>query len=266
MIRIVHLSDSHFGTTSDEKLMAIETSIRELKPDLILLSGDITQRAKVREFNAAREFLDRFSGTPIISTPGNHDISLTNFFERLLYPYRRYSTILKHPPEARWRKGDVEVVCMNSTSRFRHKDGALNAIELSRLNERSDGVKFRVAVFHHPMDCARPSDQKNIIEGSERIAAKLQAEDIDLVVGGHIHDPLMTLSTHRYPGRAFVISVAGTCLSSRTRYGVPNSFSVYDIEGSQLGVHRYDFAGASAFQRVSSCQFRRHQSEWTVLN
>jgi 3',5'-cyclic AMP phosphodiesterase CpdA len=265
MIRILHLSDPHFGTTSQEKLDALRESVKSLQPDLILFSGDITQRARVSEFKSARKFLDQFPDIPKISTTGNHDISLTNMIERFFYPYRRYTTIMEFPKEGRWRKGDVEVICLNSTSRFRHKDGALNTIELLRLDPRTEGVRFRLAVFHHPMDCRRESDEKNIIKGAASIASKLQSTDVDLVVGGHVHDPFVTLSSRKYPGRPFVISVAGTCLSSRTRSGAPNSFSVYEIEGDALKAHRFDLGENHAFKKVASCQFTRHSGAWSTV-
>ncbi len=265
MIKILHLSDPHFGTTSHEKLEALEASVRELRPDLILFSGDITQRARIREFRAAKEFLDRFPDIPKISTTGNHDISLTNMFERLFYPYRRYTNIMQFPKEGRWCKEDVEVICLNSTSRFRHKDGALNAIELLRLVPRQEGVRFRLAVFHHPMDTKRVQDEKNIIDGAPLIARKLQDNEIDLVAGGHVHDPFVTLSTRKYEGRPFIISVAGTCLSSRVRAGAPNSFSAYEIADGELKIDRHDL-GADGFHVVSTSQYSHQSGEWALAS
>ena len=263
MIRIVQLSDSHFGTTNAEKTTALVSVVKDLKPDLILLSGDITQRARVSEFIQARDLLESLAPTPIISTPGNHDISLLNFFERLFFPYRRYKNILRHPAEGKWKKDGVEVVCLNSTSRFRHTDGYLNALELTRLNSPADDTHFRMAVFHHPMDCAKPKDEENIVKNAQAIAEKLQATQIDLVVGGHVHDPFVTLSTRKYKGRAFVISVAGTCLSYRTRSGAPNSFSVYDISRDAFEAHRFDLKPTKDFQKVSTVRFVKNGDEWS---
>ena len=93
MITILHASDVHFGPPYNEVVgEAFQTSAQSVAPDLVVVSGDFTQRAKVREYEAARAWLDRLPRVPLVVTPGNHDVPLYRAWERLADPYRNYRT------------------------------------------------------------------------------------------------------------------------------------------------------------------------------
>lgn len=233
---IAHLSDPHFGTIKPGVREGLIETIKELKPDLILLTGDITQRARSWQFKEAKEFVENLKPMPMIAVPGNHDIPLFNSLSRFLNPYFGFKNLFKDQLEKDFTYGDIVVKGLNSTSKWRQIQGDFNLARLDqRLREHKAQAKVHIAAFHHPLDCAKVQDEKNLLRGREKTIELFAEHQIDLIIGGHIHDPYVNLSTQRYPqvNRSMVIGVAGTCLSSRTRAGAPNSFNLIEVDTSQ---------------------------------
>lgn len=270
-LRIAHLSDPHFGTLRPGVCESLLEVLRELKPDLILLTGDITQRATAAQFREAHAFAQELKPVPTICVPGNHDIPLFSIFGRLFDPYRGFRRHFKYKLEKDHVQGDVVVTGLNSASRWRHVQGHFNLRRVEkRLTEKSDRAQVRILAFHHPVDCAKPQDEKNLLKDAEASMELFGRHGIDLIVGGHIHDPYVSLSNVRYPktGRNMVIAVAGTCLSSRTRKGAPNSFNLIDVNTEsvpRLGIVRYDLRVDGRFSPQSTHRFVRiDENGWAV--
>lgn len=264
-MKIAHLSDPHFGTILPGVEEGLLATLADLRPDAILITGDITQRARASQFRAARRFTEKLAPVPFIAVPGNHDIPLLNVFARLLDPYRGFKRLFKDQLEKDIQRGDALVLGLNSTSRWRHVQGAFDLPRLERRLGRAPRTGgLRVAAFHHPVDCRLPQDEKNLLVGREHAVPMLARHGIDLIVGGHIHDPYVTLSGVRYPGieRTMVIAVAGTCLSRRTRKGAPNSFNWMEIEPSRLKITRYDKRADHAFTPERAHAFARIPQGW----
>lgn len=233
LLRIAQISDSHFGTVKPGVREGLIQTLKELKPDLILLTGDITQRARAQEFKEASEFVAQLKPTPLIAVPGNHDIPLFNLWGRLIQPYSNFKKLFKNQLEKDFVFGDVVIKGLNSTSRYRHIQGAFDLRRLDRrLREKKWQAKVHIAAFHHPLDCAKTQDEKNLLRDNEKAIELFSHHQVDLLLGGHIHDPFVSLSSQRYPNtkRVMIIGVAGTCTSSRTRSGAPNSFNLIEVD------------------------------------
>jgi 3',5'-cyclic AMP phosphodiesterase CpdA len=271
-LRIAHLSDSHFGTIKNGVREGLIETLKELKPDLILLTGDITQRARAQEFKEASDFVNQLKPTPLIAVPGNHDLPVYNIFRRLFSPYYSFKTLFKDQLEKDFVYGDVVVKGLNSTSRWRHIQGDFNLRRLDRrLREKKVQAKVHIAAFHHPMDCAKVQDEKNLLQQKEDAIELFAHHQIDLIIGGHIHDPYVNLSTQRYPNtqRSMIIGVAGTCTSWRTRSGAPNSFNLIDVETQhqfpRIIFSRYDQRADLRFTVENVKAFsRKSDTGWTV--
>lgn len=261
--RIIHISDPHFGTTTSQKISILNNTIKKLEPNLIALSGDITQRAHRDQFLAARAFCDSLIPFPIIAVPGNHDIPLYNLAYRMFTPYFGFKHYLKFPLNEYRSFGNVDVLALNSTGRFRLVQGELQRRELNKLTEFSSSAKFRIVMCHHPLDCTKETDEKNILKKVAKSLLYFEDAKIDLVLGGHIHDPLARLSSIRYQGasRPMPIVLAGTCLSSRTRSDAPNSFNLIEICINGYDVHldvtRYDLTSQGTYVPLTETQFQR---------
>ncbi|WP_051298388.1 metallophosphoesterase family protein [Marinobacterium litorale] len=267
-MRIVQLSDPHFGTERADVLELLLVSVETLAPELIVLSGDVTQRATEEQFWRAAHFMARLPKVPKLVVPGNHDIPLFNLWRRLVRPYERFERMLGCGLEPTITLGSVQLVGFNSAPRWRHRHGQLSR---SRLTERlavlppSPGL--RVAVFHHPLDCRRHQDRENVLKGAQQILPVLADKQVDLVLSGHIHDPMTRTSEHLYPALSprVIIGLAGTCVSERTRLGAPNSFQYLELDADQQTIlaERWDLDSASAlFQPVQAKSFSKDASGW----
>lgn len=252
-VRVAHLSDPHFGTIRPGVREGLRQSLLALSPDLVLITGDITQRARRGQFREAAEFCRSLEPLPVFALPGNHDIPLFNLFARLFSPYGGFRKHFQAEREMNWQKGEVRLTCLNSTSRWRHVQGDFN---LERIRHRLGAPPLESTVhlvaFHHPMDCPKETDEKNLLKGRERAMALFQTAKADILLGGHIHDPYVALSDERYPHipRRMVLVVAGTCLSSRIRKAAPNSFHLIDIESGHeptVTVVRHDIGKDKLF-------------------
>ena len=271
--KIIQISDPHFGTTTEAKKQALLDSIHEIEPNLILLSGDITQRATEEQFHEARAFVEKLAPIDVITVPGNHDISLWNVAKRLLNPYGDFKHAFGGKLDHRWAKGSIEVIGLNSTSSFRHTQGDLLDADFEKLKSFSPDTSVRLLMFHHPMDCAKHIDSKNLLKNSSIALKRFEEANIDIILGGHVHDPLARLSDKRYEGitRPIILSVAGTCLSSRTRYAAPNSFNFIDVYAhaavapglvreADIRIHRYDMSVEGKFSACLEARFARNNT------
>ena len=136
MKQIVHISDIHFGTEKPAAVAALTSDIHTLSPDLIIVSGDLTQRARNRQFEAAKDFLDQFAAPKII-VPGNHDIPLYNLFKRLRRPFKRFSGWITDDLYPSYVDDELGVIGVNSVQYTHWKAGRLTQEKLAHLTELS---------------------------------------------------------------------------------------------------------------------------------
>lgn len=254
VVRIAQISDPHFGTIREGVREGLAETLRTLSPNLVLITGDITQRARRRQFQQAYEFCQSLQPIPVFALPGNHDIPLFNVFARFFSPYGGFRKHFQNKLEMDWSHGGVQLTCLNSTSRWRHVQGDFDLERIEgRLRVKEPATQFRIAALHHPMDCPKETDEKNLLKGRVKTMEIFERAGIDLVLGGHIHDPYVTLSEDRYPEvkRRMILAVAGTCLSWRIRKDAPNSFNLIEI-GTQLessvSITRYDIGADKLFR------------------
>lgn len=247
MTVIVQLSDTHFGTEVGEVVSAAKTAVHEIAPDLIVLSGDITQRARAAQFRAARQFMSELPAAPQLFIPGNHDLPLYNVPARMLSPYGHYRRHFGACDQV-WCNDEVGVIGIDATSRFRHTRGKLLFHQVTRLVENTRRTlapgAILVACIHQPLQTAWPEDDHNLLINTDATARLLSRLGIDVMLSGHVHVPLLTTTRKNFPWlpRHFILGGAGTALSHRIRRGVPNSFNVLRIEQGRLALveHRFD--------------------------
>ncbi|MDO9218352.1 MAG: metallophosphoesterase, partial [Lacisediminimonas sp.] len=192
MTRIIHLSDPHFGTERPQVVDALQRLVRELSPDCLVLSGDITQRARPVQFRAARAFLDRLAVPHLLTIPGNHDISLFNPFKRLFAPYRDYRRWIGAELEPVIDLPDVLIIGVNTTRRYRHIQGEVSDRQVQSVARRlraAGPAQTRIVVTHQPAWVIRPQDQHDRLRGHEDALKEWAKSGADLVLGGHIHLP-----------------------------------------------------------------------------
>ena len=266
MRTIVHLSDLHFGRIHPPILAPLVKFIGETKPDVVAISGDLTQRARTAEFVAAKEFLEAIP-FPQIVVPGNHDVPLHNLlarFTRRLDRYQRYIT-----PELQPVFVDSEMVVagVNTARAFTWKDGRINRRQLRQLRATlgtGSSDRTKIVVTHHPFDL--PAGASGEVVGRSRPAMKTLAEcGVDLLLAGHFHiaDTSQTAKRYQLPGYSAIVVSSGTSTSTRGR-GQPNSLNVIRIDRPKVAIDRRIWQPASGgFEVLSVENFRRSDGGWS---
>ena len=223
---VLHISDTHFGTEQPRVVEALVALAAQQRPDLVVLSGDITQRARPAQFRAAKAFVDRL-GAPVVAVPGNHDIALFDLWARFTRPYARYAKAFGSDLEPVHASPDLLVVGVNTTRAWRHKHGEVSAAQIDRvasLLAAAGAQQLRVVVVHQPAAVTRAEERVNLLRGHQAALQAWSAAGADLVLGGHIHLPY-TLAQHGLARRLWVVQ-AGTAVSSRIRLEAPHSINI----------------------------------------
>ena len=245
MSTLLQISDPHFGTEQAPVVEALVALAQAERPDLVVLSGDITQRATAEQFAAARAFVDRL-GAPCLAIPGNHDIPLFDVAARAFAPYARFSKVFGDELEPEFESADLLVLGVNTTRPWRHKNGEVSAPQIERVAQRLAKARpeqLRVVVVHQPIEVLRSEDEHDRLRGHAPAQQAWAAAGADLVLGGHIHLPFAA----PLPGlaREMWVVQAGTAVSSRVRDGAPNSVNVVRWVGRASGqgcaIERWDF-------------------------
>jgi len=256
MTLLLQISDPHFGTEQPPVVDALLRLAHTLQPDLVVMSGDITQRARRAQFSAARAFVDTFGATPFVVVPGNHDIPLYNLFARIAHPYANHQRVFGRDLEPEFESTELLVMGVNTTRAYRHKDGEISTQQVERVVRRLERVtprQLRVVVTHQPVVAARANDFRNLLHGREHAIERWSQAGVDLILGGHMHLPYVAplhVACKDLPRQMWAVQ-AGTSLSSRVRGTVPNSVNVIDYDGSNAGarraiIARWDFNQAHA--------------------
>ncbi|MEO5735741.1 MAG: metallophosphoesterase [Rubrivivax sp.] len=244
MTVLLQISDPHFGTEQAAVVTALRALAEQQRPELLVVSGDITQRARADQFRAAGAFIGGL-GLPTLVVPGNHDIPLYNIAGRLLAPYRGYRAVFGSQLEPEHDDADLLVIGLNTTRWWRHKNGELSAAQIERVEQRLQDARpgqLRIVVVHQPVAVTRRGEVHNLLRGHAVALRRWAAAGCDLVMGGHIHLPyVMPLPGLQRPMWAVQ---AGTALSTRTREGQPNSVNVLrwgrDAPDGRCQIERWD--------------------------
>lgn len=232
---ILHISDLHFGTEKAAAVAALERLAQQERPDLVLLTGDITQRATVTQFSAARTMMERL-GAPFLAIPGNHDIALFDLWERLRQPYARHRAAFGEALEPMHCCAELLVLGVNTTRRYRHVNGEVSAAQIERVATRLAQAlpnQLRVIMVHHPLAVTNPAESGNLLRGRVAACQRWAQAGADLVLGGHIHLPYV-MAVPKLE-RALWVVQGGTAVSSRVRPGVPNAVNVLRWTGAANG-------------------------------
>jgi len=255
MKKLLQVSDPHFGTVQPQVMRALEALADAQRPDVLVLSGDITQRAKISQFAQARAFCDRLAIPQMLSLPGNHDVPLFNLYQRLFQPYARYLRYFGPDLESVLSIPWLSLIGVKTTRRWRHKNGEISAAQIERVLQKlrlAGPAQLRVVVVHQPVHVPRPEDEHDRLRGWEPAVRAWAAAGADIVMGGHIHLPYVTeLSGHvTRLGRRMWCVQAGTALSSRVRLEAPNSVNLLCHDPSsqtmRCELQRWDFRSGDA--------------------
>jgi len=248
--RILHISDLHFGPPFVSAVAeALLKTIPSLAPDVIVVSGDLTQRAKRHQFEEARQFFDRLPDVPLLVIPGNHDVALWRIFERLFKPHALYCEIITPDLNPVLRVGDVVLVGLDSTApRSAISNGRLNRHQLRHCADTFAAVPddmTRIVVAHHHFAPGHDKLLDIAMPGARRAIDCFVEQKVEMILGGHLHRSYIGNSLDFFPGhhrdRGVIIVQCGTTTSSRGkgRERDENTFNLIEAGSQTLAVTHY---------------------------
>lgn len=270
MRKIVHISDVHFGKADSGVVAHLIEKITEIGPDIVVVSGDLTQRARKEQFIEARQFLDQLP-TPQIVVPGNHDVPLYNIFRRFAAPLANYKKYITSEMFPFFADDEMVVLGINTARSLTIKNGRIGEEQVEIIRNKLFGLDetfAKIIVTHHPFDLPSGSDDADIVGRAGKFMPQIAECGADIFLSGHLHVSSITNSAHRYrldSGRSALIIQAGTATSSRVR-GEPNSFNLIELERPLLSVKRFECQSpANSFLLGTSEQFTQTERGWTRM-
>lgn len=262
--RLIHLSDLHFGRDRPELMRPLIAVINDLCPDIVAISGDLTQRALSSQFRAARAFIDHIDA-PVLCVPGNHDLPVHRPFRRFFKPFENYRKHVSPDLSPAWMAPDLAVIGINTMSPWRWQTGWSTKTEIRQaaaLCRAGPAHRLNVIVAHHPFENPPDSDKLPMINAAWGLDQLAEA-GADIILSGHLHrwrvvDPAAApavLQIH-----------CGTGLSTRHR-GEPNDFAVLDVgrpgADSDLLVTRWIAGPENRFAPRERLLFHRGADGWS---
>ncbi len=269
LFSLLQISDLHFGPPYLDKTgEALLHIAPQLKPDAIIVSGDLTQRAKREQFVAAAEFLKRLPNVPRLVIPGNHDVPLYRVFERILRPHSLYRELISEDLNPVLRIPGAVIAGLDTTAPLMAiSNGRISRWQLDACEKVFHDVPqgtARIIVAHHHFAPAPDYLRDSSMPRSRRAMTRFSEWKIDMILGGHLHRAFIGNSLDFYPGlrrdRGIIIAQCGTTTSQRGRgrEREKNSFNFIQFSESTISITHYMFFHASNdFQAVSQHTFVR---------
>lgn len=268
MRRILHVSDIHFGPYFLPEVAAGVTAlVKRRRPDLVIISGDLTQRAKSEQFKDARAWVDALP-VPTLAVPGNHDVPMYRVWERVLSPFDAYRRHFAEEMEPIFEDDELYVIGVNTAFNWTVKDGRFTVTglrRLARLLENAPEDKARIVVAHHHVVPPPRFDTQRVAERAREAVELMSRHGVELVLSGHLHQTYIATSEEYYPsGRRPVFLVhTGTTTSRRGRSWERqrNSCNWLRIDDEKISVHHLLWdEGESAFLEWSRHLFPRRST------
>lgn len=234
MRTIVHLSDLHFGCVLTATLEPLLARVHALRPDLVVVSGDLTQRARERQFRDAQAYLARLP-RPRLVVPGNHDIPLYDVVRRFVSPLGRYRRFVSDELSPTFVDDEIAVVGLNSARSLTFKGGRLSPAQVAKAAELLQALPdrlVRIVVTHHPFAIPEGLTGVTVVRGAARALRRFAACRVELLLTGHLHLVHRASASVLVPGCGAHLLGAGTATSTRAR-GEANSFFVLRVDAGR---------------------------------
>ncbi|REL38624.1 metallophosphoesterase [Rhodohalobacter sp. SW132] len=268
MKTIAHISDLHFGTVDEEVAENLVRELNRLNPDMLINSGDFTQRARNSQYRDAARFIERLP-KPQINVPGNHDIPLFDIFRRFLNPLGRYKKYITGDLFPSYTDNNLSVLGINTARSLTWKNGRISPEQIQEMESILSGIPdsfFKIVVTHHPFIPPPGAEDKKIeLVGRAGRALKILEEcKVDLLLAGHLHHGYTGEIRTFYPSsdRSIVVAQAGTAVSNRLR-DEANSFNVIHVSTDRvkIEVRRWEKASRQ-FVKAETVPFTFSDGRW----
>lgn len=266
MRTIAHISDLHFGAEDPPVADGLLADLQAMAPSLVIISGDLTQRARRKQFLAAQEYLERLP-RPQVVVPGNHDIPLYDVFRRFAAPLKRYARMISSDFNPWYEDAEVCVLALNTARSLTWKSGRISLDQIVRIRDQFGSVpedKFKILVTHHPF-IPPPGESAAGIDLVGRAKLALEVLDeccVDLLLAGHLHHGYTGDVRTFYPAtkRSIVVAQAGTAISHRVRRE-PNGYNLITLDGDRMSFSVRVWDG-NGFSESAVVPYVLKKNEW----
>jgi 3',5'-cyclic AMP phosphodiesterase CpdA len=268
MRTIAHLSDLHFGTENRDMAEALLRNLNDLAPSLVVISGDLTQRARTDQFEAAAAWLKQIP-FPSLVVPGNHDIPLYDVMRRFGAPLGRYSRHITADLNPFYRDEEMAVLGINTARSLTWKSGRISREQIEEIRSKMGGVEgseFKILVTHHPF-IPPPGESEagiDLVGRAARALPVIDACEVDLLLAGHLHHGYTGDVGAYYPAtkRSVIVVQAGTAISRRVR-SEPNAYNLITLEAERISISVRVWSG-NDFQPTTRTVYHLHGEEWRL--
>jgi len=271
MRRIAQISDLHFGSHDLRAADDLLASLAAHNPDLVVLSGDFTQRARKAEFAEACIFLNAIP-QPKLVVPGNHDLPLYDLINRMRRPlknFQRYVAPLGLAGDF-FEDEEIAILGLSTARRFPGKSGRVSFEQIDKIHSVFGKVParaFKALVTHHPLGYPAGETPSGVAGRSGHVLKALDALDVHLLFSGHGHRPLSgEVKFETAENRSILVLHAGTAISTRTREGHGNTYNLVDIDGPEVAIRIMEWSGAEGFRERQETGYRVEDGGWRRIS
>jgi 3',5'-cyclic AMP phosphodiesterase CpdA len=237
------------------------------RPDLVVVSGDLTQRARKAQFAAAKSFLDRIAA-PQVVVPGNHDLPLFDVLRRLMSPLGRYCRFITPDLSPMFYDAELAVIGVNTSRPGTWKDGRISVAQVAYIEARFQSIahdRFKVLVAHHPFIPPKDDPEAALVGRAHLALRMLENCGCALILAGHLHQAYSGDARlyHVEIKRSILVAQAGTAISHRRR-DEPNAYNDIVLDGQRLSLDVRAWDG-KRFALARSSEFRLSENGWVAL-
>lgn len=252
MATIAHLSDVHFGRHDPVLVAAVEAFLFAHRPDLVVISGDFTQRARVKQYEMACAFVDRIEaqGLTVLAVPGNHDVPLYDVVRRFVRPLDRYQRFIDDDLCPYFENDELAVLGLNTARSLTIKDGSISREQIRLIRKafhKGEEGKTRILVTHHPLYAMPIGEEGALTKVVNRDQDALQAAadaGVHILLAGHFHRSFSKSAREMVEnaGAALVVQ-AGTATSTRLRGDEKQSFNWIEAHKGEVAIEVHAWEG-----------------------
>lgn len=263
---IFHASDLHFGSPrAAQRAEALIAEVDRHRPAVVAISGDLTQRARTRQFQQARAFLDRVNA-PLIVVPGNHDVPLWNVLARFFQPLKKYERWVTDDLTPMYVDAGLAVMGIDTTRSFTIKHGEVTGAALGAVRARMGEVSDRfckVIVAHHPFAPPPGFEDEKVVQGVKAALELFDECGVEMVLTGHLHHSHVALSKDIYPemnGNILLVQAGTATARGRGSEKDRNSYNLITVTEQEIEVASYVSDASGVFEVKGRWTARRRPS------
>lgn len=269
MKTLVHITDLHFGKLTIGAVDRLQAQIGRIRPDMCIISGDLTMRSRPREWLQARAFLDRLPVSYMV-VPGNHDLPYFNLIERFRHPYRRFQEYISDVLDPTYTDEAMAIMGINTARswvpHYTWKEGEISHQQTKyaeRFFQDAGNRPFKIVFAHHPFLPPPAQPRTYLVRKAKPALKAFERTGVDLLLGGHLHLPYNgnIASFHPYIKRGMICIQGSTATSARLRRKMPNGYSRIQLHRDMVRVDTLQWTGDD-YVDAERTEYYRTASGW----